>query len=289
MGKLTVVTWNSQGETRHTASRLADALDTLATLGHTADVIVVQGADNRPGGRVYQMLAGLGHPYHPAPAHAAEGTGVGGYLLHTRAGIGGQETFRRADLATDPGLRHWLDNQPRPDRTTAHAELAAMGMPATAALRVGATTVRLLTWRVPRGPGRLLHTTTLAGGANPDAFLLYQHSTLAAAAQQHGIEIIAGDIGVTADTFNTAALDTEAEPLPCLLPGYGGVASGLQHIIGHGRTTRPDLSCLPITTAEYVPIPGHTHAVLCATTTWPTRTPTRRTTTARTAGCHRRR
>ncbi len=273
MGKLTVVTWNSAGETRGAARGLAEALDTLAGNGRTADVIVVQGTGARPNGPVHRMLAGLGKPYHAAPAHATEGGADDrGYLLLTRDGIGGQHTFHRADLATDPGLRRWLGGLPGPEKASAEAQLAAMGMPATAMLCVGATTVRLLTWRVPRGPGRLLPSVTLSGGANPDALLLYQQSGLATVATARSFGLFAGDLGVTADAFNAGA---GFGPLRCLLPGYGGVASGLQYLIGHGRLTRPDPG-MPITMAEYVPVSGHVHAVLCATATWQSPGPVRR-------------
>lgn len=272
MAKINVITWNGMGETRQGAQELANAVNTLAGQGWLADVIVVQQANPVPDGHIHDMLARLGGPYQPRPAHVpAGGRGRDGYLLLTRSRIAGQGTFARVDLAADRGLCDWLGRHlTGPEQADAADELATMEMPALATLAFGGVQVKFLTWRVPRGPGRLLQPIRWGAEANPDAFLFLQNSDLSTTLGDPGannLSVIAGDINVTAAAINA---DSGTHPSRRILPGFVGVSNNLQHIIGHGHPQQPYPS-FPIHQAGYFPVPGHAHAVLYATAVWQTK------------------
>ncbi len=110
MPSLNVLTWNSTGETGQGAFDLQNVIQYLVASNWQPHVIVVQEANAAPGGAIYNMLAGLGAAYNQPPAHTVEGgPGGRGYLLTTHNSVGGQGTFARYDLATDPLLQAWMN------------------------------------------------------------------------------------------------------------------------------------------------------------------------------------
>lgn len=235
MPNLNVITWNSTGETQQGAADLLNVITYLTLNGWLPNVIVIQEANAAPGGAIYQMLAGLGGAYNQPPAHTTEGVPGGrGYILLTSAAVAGQGTFAQGDLANDPALQLWLTaNLSLQGRQIAYGELQTMRMPATATLGFGGRMIPFLTWHAPRGPGQVLTGATLPGGANPDAFLFLQNSSIylpLVAPGLNNIGLIAGDLNVTTVGLNQ---NTGIPALPFILPGFVGVSDNLDHILGH--------------------------------------------------------
>lgn len=266
MPNLNVITWNSTGETAQGAADLQAVIVYMASQGVPPDVVVVQEANAAPGGAIYQMLAGLGNAYNQPPAHAVEGGGPGGrgYLLTTRVPIAGQGTFARYDLGTDAVLAAWIQaSLSLPARGLAANELAAMRMPAFAALSIGNVSVPFLTWHVPLGPGAVLGWR-LSRGANPDAFLFLQNSNVYQVLTGPGnnnLGMIAGDLNVPVNELNQPTGDPR---LPRLLPDWVGVSDDLDHILGHPQSPQPDPT---FTNSGHFPASGQ-HNILVSTVSW---------------------
>jgi hypothetical protein len=265
MPNLNVLTWNSTGETAIGAARLREVIDYLVGHGWQPQVIVVQEANQLPGGLIYQMLAGLGNGYNQPPSHAQEGGVAGrGYLMLTHSSVVIQNAFGRLDLGQDAQLLSLINTfAPRP-RQIALDELRDMRMPAVAGLICGGAGVGLLTWHTPRGPGQLLTGLTLQGGANPDAFWFLQNSGLYARLTAPGIGnvgVIAGDLNITVQEINRHIGHPD---LPYVLPGWVGLSNNLDHIVGHPQPGQPNPT-FPV--GWNFDAPG-THAILVATTSW---------------------
>lgn len=265
MPNLNVLTWNSTGETAHGAVRLREVIDYLSGHGWQPQVIVVQEANQLPGGLIYQMLASLGNAYNQPPSHAQEGgTGGRGYLMLTHNSVQVQSAFTRFDLGQDAQLRNIINQlAPRP-KQIALDELRDMRMPAGAGLLVNGAAVGLLTWHTPRGPGQLLTGLTLQGGANPDAFWFLQNSGGYASLTVPGagnLGVIAGDLNITVQEINRHIGHPD---LPYVLPGWVGLSNHLDHIIGHGQPGQANPT-FPV--GWNFDAPG-THAILVATASW---------------------
>jgi hypothetical protein len=266
MPNLNVLTWNSTGETPQAAAALLAVVNYVTAQGWQPHVIVVQEANAAPGGAIYQMLAGLGGVYNQPPGHAIEGgPGGRGYLLLTHNSVQGQGTFAQADLAADATLLAWIQaSLALPARQIAHNELAAMRMPACAALLFGGRIVSFLTWHTPRGPGGVLQGGIVQGGAMLDAFLFLQKSGYYVALNAPGVNnlgLIAGDLNATQAGLQQ---QTGYPALPLVLPGFVGITNRLDHVLGH-----PDPGQAGPTFSDdgAFPAPG-THDILVSTVTW---------------------
>ncbi|MDT5027371.1 MAG: hypothetical protein QOE61_3797 [Micromonosporaceae bacterium] len=75
-----------------------------------------------------------------------------------------------------------------------------MQSPATATLTGGGVRANFMTWHAPRGPGQVLQAATLQGGANPDAYLFLQNSTVYGGLTAPGVGNL-GQAGQPAPTF----------------------------------------------------------------------------------------
>lgn len=264
MPNLNIITWNSTGETQQGADDLEEVITYLVTQNWQPHVIVVQEANQNPGGAIYTMLQGLGNAYNQPPSHAVEGgSGSRGYLLLTYNTVQLAVPFVRADLAQDQVLLNVIGTLPPQWRGIALNELAQMRMPAFAGLGYGGGQVPFLTWHAPRGPGPLL-TTVLPGGANADAFWFLQNSGLYNGITTPGagnMGVIAGDLNITVAALNAP---TGIPALPYILPGFTGVSDNLDHIVGHPQPGQP---------APQFPFAGNfpasgTHNILVATVHW---------------------
>lgn len=265
MPSVNVLTWNSTGESAAGAARLREVINYLVTNGWQPQVIVIQEAAQAPGGLIYQMLAGLGNAYHQPPSHAAEGgPGGRGYLLLVHASGTIQTAFGQADPGLDPQLLGIINGLPPRPRQIALDELRDMRRPAAAGLNFGGARMAFLTWHTPRGPGQLLAGLTLQGGANPDAFWFLQNTGFYAALAAPGagnLGLIAGDLNITVKEINR---NTGSPDLPYVLPGWSGLSSNLDHIVGHGEPFQPE----PVfTNGGNFDAPG-THAILIGTVNW---------------------
>lgn len=265
MPDLNVLTWNSTGETALGAARLQEVINYLAGLGWQPHVIVVQEANQAPGGLIDQMLASLGNGYNQPPSHTTEGgTGSRGYLMLTHSSVQIHRAFGRFDLGQDAQLGALINRLPVRARAIAVDELRDMRMPAIAVLGYQGAGVGLLTWHTPRGPGQLLTGFTLQGGANPDAFWFLQNSGLYADLTAPGagnLGLIAGDLNITVQEINR---HTGNRDLPYVLPGWVGVSNHLDHVIGHSQPGQADPRFPGGWNFE---APG-THAILAATVSW---------------------
>lgn len=134
MPDLNVLTWNSTGETAPGAARLQEVITHLAGNGWQPHVIVVQEANQAPGGLIYQMLAGLGG-YNQPPSHTTEGgSGSRGYLMLTHSSVQIHRAFGRFDLGQDAQLGALINRLSLRARAIALDELRDMRMPAIALL-----------------------------------------------------------------------------------------------------------------------------------------------------------
>lgn len=237
MPRLNVLTWNSTGETAQGALELQRVIRHLMAYNWQPNVIVIQEANAAPSGEIYRMLAGLGGP-HNYPVHVTETAGAGGrgYILATDGSVTGQATFARCDFAVDPSLQAWITGNLSPRaRADAARKLAVMRMPARVNLRFQNAIVKLLTWHAPRGAGHIL-PGILDGGADPDAYLFLQNSSIHQELCGQGpgsLGVIAGDLNVTFDQLNRP---TGFEEMPRVLPGWVGVSNRLDHIMARPST-----------------------------------------------------
>lgn len=265
MPNLNILTWNSTGESALGAARLREVIDYLAGQGWQPHVIVVQEANQAPGGHIYQMLNALGNAYNQPPSHAQEGgPGGRGYLMLTHNSVAVKNPFARIDLRQDAQLLGIINGfAPRP-KQIALDELRDMRMPAGCGLVFNGAGVAFVTWHTPRGPGQLLTALTLQGGANPDAFWFLQNSGIYASQTTPG----PGNLGVVAGDLNITTLEINRNigypDLPWVLPGWVGVSNNLDHIVGHSQPGQAD----PTWPVGYnFEAPG-THAILVGTASW---------------------
>lgn len=264
MSNLNVVTWNSTGETPQGAADLQNVIQYLTAQNWQPHVIVVQEANQTPGGAIYTMLSGLGNAYTQPPSHAQEGGyRGGGYLLLTHRTVQVQGAFTRIDLAQDPMLNNVINMLPFQQRNTALNELAQLRMPAGTVFQFGGSTVPFLTWHAPRAPGPLLGTA-LPGGANADAFWFLQNSGVyrnLTAPGMNDLGLVVGDLNITVTAINAP---TGLPALPWVLPGFDGVSDNLDHIVGHPSAGQA---------APTFPYAGNfqasgTHNILVSTVSW---------------------
>ncbi|WP_261575075.1 hypothetical protein [Frankia gtarii] len=248
------------------ATALHEVINYLVGTGWQPHVIAIQEANSGSGGNIYAMLAGLGGAYNQPPVHATEGgSGGRGYLLITHNSVVGQGTFARTDLGTDWVLQQWIKaSLSLPAQKIAADELAQMRMPAGAALAFQGRNVPFLTWHAPRGPGPILSSATLKGGANPDSYLFLQNSGVYLALAGPGVNnlaIIAADLNITVDQINAS---TGIPALPEVLDSWTGVSDNLDHIIGHPQAGQP----VPAFQNSGNFLSVGTHRILVSTVVW---------------------
>lgn len=266
MPNLNILTWNSTGESVQGAARLREVIDFLAAgQAWQPHIIVVQEANQAPGGPIYQMLNGLGNAYNQPPSHATEGGyGARGYLMLTHNSVAIQNPFARIDLNQDAQLLSAINKFMPRYKQIALDELKDMRMPAGCGVIFNGAGVAVLTWHTPRGPGQLLTGLTLQGGANPDAFFFLQNSGIYAKLIAPGagnLGLVAGDLNITPQEINS---DIGYPDLREVLRGWVGVSNNLDHIVGHSQKGRPD----PAWPVGYnFEAPG-THAILIGTASW---------------------
>ena len=236
MSPITILTWNSNGESAQKAECLRRVLHNLEqTQGFHPDVVLIQEANSQPGGEIARFLEESRAFQSPVQHTPEGGSQARSYLMAVAPRVHVRQPLQSHSLLDDPWVREWVAGSfPSPaQQRTVGQELAGFRHFAVAELRVDGIDVRLANWHAPRGPSAIGSVPSqLPGGANPDAFLALAVSQLNHWLQdvpQGTFGVLAGDLNVQQAHIHQPVLLASGEHFE-VLQGWEGVGRGLDYV-----------------------------------------------------------